>query len=34
LAGNNDVRLRADWRQPAPLDTYSRANDPDDKTTS
>ena len=34
LSGEHDVRLRADWKQPAPLDTYSRANDPDDKTTN
>ena len=32
LSGKDDVRLRADWKQPAPLDTYRRANDPDDKT--
>jgi hypothetical protein len=34
LAGEHDVRRRADWKQPTPLDTYARANDPDDKTTS
>jgi hypothetical protein len=33
LSGEHDVRLRADWKQPAPPDTYSRANDPNDKTT-
>jgi hypothetical protein len=33
LSGRHDVRLRDDWKQPAPPDTYSRANDPDDKTT-
>ena len=32
LSGKDDVRLRDDWKQPAPLDTYRRANDPDDKT--
>jgi hypothetical protein len=33
LAGERDVRLHAGWNQPAPLDTYHRANDPDDKST-
>ena len=28
------TRLRADWKQPTPLDTYQRANDPGDKTTA
>ncbi|MEO6738830.1 MAG: hypothetical protein ABIP20_01165, partial [Chthoniobacteraceae bacterium] len=32
LSGKDDVRLHADWKQPVPLDTYHRANDPDDKT--
>jgi hypothetical protein len=32
LSGKDDVRLRAGWKQPAPPDTYRRANDPDDKT--
>lgn len=32
LAGNDDVRLRADWKTAASLDTYARATDPDDKT--
>jgi hypothetical protein len=34
LSGENDVRLRTGWKQPTPLDTFSRSNDPDDKTTS
>ena len=34
FAGSHDVRLRADWKQPEPPDTYTRANDPDDKTAS
>ncbi len=34
LSGGQDVRLRPDWKQPAPLDTYRRANHPDDKTVS
>ena len=32
LSGDHDVRLRPDWKQPTLLDTYRRANDPDDKT--
>jgi hypothetical protein len=31
LAGEHDVRLRPDWKQSPPLDTFHRANDPDDK---
>lgn len=32
LAGEQDVRLRADWEIPgAATDTYERANDPDEK---
>jgi hypothetical protein len=34
LAGENDVRLRADWKQSQSLDTYTRANDPDSKALS
>jgi hypothetical protein len=34
VAGGHDVRLRPGWKQSPPLDTYSRANDPDDKTAS
>lgn len=30
VAGTSDVRLRADWPG-GPLDSYARANDPDDK---
>lgn len=33
LSGEHDVRLRADWKQPIPLDTYRRANDPGEKST-
>jgi hypothetical protein len=32
LSGEPDVRFGADWKQSNPPDTYSRANDPDDKT--
>ena len=32
LSGGHDVRLRGDWKQPAPPDSYLRANDPDNKT--
>jgi hypothetical protein len=31
LSGEQDVRLRPDWKQAAPPDTFHRANDPDDK---
>lgn len=32
VAGDKDVRLRADWpTDPAKLDRYRKANDPDDK---
>ena len=32
VAGQKDVRLRPDWpRDPAKLDRYSKANDPDAK---
>ena len=34
VAGNKDVRLRPDWPQdPAKLDRYNKANDPDAKLT-
>ena len=31
LAGQGDVRLLTDWNQPTAMDTYQRANHPDDK---
>ena len=31
LAGQLDVRLWPDWNRPTEMDTYRRANDPDDK---
>ena len=35
LAGNRDVRLRPDWpKDPAQLDRYTKATDPDDKMIS
>jgi hypothetical protein len=34
LSGPSDVRRRTDWQQRPPLDTYHRANDPDDKSAS
>ena len=34
LSGDQDVRLRPDWKQPVPLDSYHRSNDADEKTTS
>ena len=34
LAGHEDVRLRPDWKLPGkPMDTYKRANDPDNKSS-
>ena len=33
LSGENDVRLRTDWKNTQAMDVYSRANDSDDKTT-
>ena len=33
LSGENDVRLRSDWKNTQVMDVYSRANDSDDKTT-
>ena len=34
LAGHEDVRLRPDWKLPGkPMDSYKRANDPDDKSS-
>ena len=32
LSGAEDVRLRADWMHPAPLDVFARATACDDKT--
>jgi hypothetical protein len=35
LAGKNDVRLKPDWNsRPAPTDSYQRATDPDDKSST
>lgn len=35
LARDKDVRLQEDWRLPGkPMDTYTRASDPDDKQSS
>jgi hypothetical protein len=35
LAGSNDVRLKPEWNVPAkPMDTYQRANDPQDKKSA
>jgi hypothetical protein len=33
LAGERDVRLRPDWKQASPPDSYVRATDPDEKTS-
>jgi hypothetical protein len=32
LGGAGDIRLSPKWKTPTPLDTYSRAQDPDEKT--
>jgi hypothetical protein len=32
LSGDQDVRLRAGWKNTAALDVYQRATDPDDKS--
>ena len=34
LSGAHDVRLRADWKQATPTDTYEHTNDSDEKTVS
>ncbi|WP_395749586.1 hypothetical protein [Prosthecobacter sp.] len=34
LSGAEDVRLRPGWVRDAPMDTYQRATEPDDKTTA
>lgn len=34
LSGDQDVRLRPDWSQSVPPDTYHRSNDADEKTVS
>jgi hypothetical protein len=33
-SGSHDVRLREDWKGETPIDAYSRANSPDQKTPS